>query len=44
MVRDLNIKIQVFPTNLIARNFGFTPMEFFGDISDVERQPVKVKF
>jgi LemA protein len=43
-VRDLNIAIQSFPKNLIARNFGFTPMEFFGDLSEAERQPVKVKF
>ncbi len=43
-VRDLNIKIETFPTNLIAGAFGFQKMEFFGDGSDVERAPVKVKF
>jgi LemA protein len=42
--RDLNIAIQSFPNNLIARLFGFTPMEFFGDVSEAERAPVKVKF
>lgn len=44
MVRDLNIKIQVFPTNLFARSLGFTPMEFFGDLTEQEKQPVAVKF
>ncbi len=43
-VRDMNIAIQSFPKNLIANSFGFKPMEFFGDVSEVERQPVKVKF
>jgi LemA protein len=28
-VRDLNIKIKVFPTNIFARRLGFTPKEFF---------------
>jgi LemA protein len=45
MVRDLNTKIQVFPTNLFANTFGFTKMDFFGnDLTDVEKQPVAVKF
>ena len=44
MVRDLNIRIQVFPTNLIAGTFGFKPMDFFGDVSEAEKQPVQVKF
>jgi LemA protein len=44
MVRDLNIKIQVFPTNMFANMFGFKPMEFFGDVSETEKQPVAVKF
>ncbi len=45
MVRDLNIKIQVFPTNMFASMFGFTKMDFFGaDLSDAEKQPVAVKF
>lgn len=43
-VRDLNTRIETFPTNLIARTFGFTPMEFFGDLADAEKQPVQVKF
>ncbi len=44
MVRDLNTKIQVFPTNLFASIFGFKPMEFFGDLTDAEKQAVQVKF
>src|SRR5580658_128216 len=45
MVRDLNTKIQVFPTNMFASAFGFTKMDFFGnDLTDAEKQPVAVKF
>jgi LemA protein len=44
MVRDLNTKIQVFPTNIFAGMFGFTKMDFFGNLSDAEKQPVQVKF
>lgn len=44
MVRDLNTKIQTFPTNLFANAFGFKPMDFFGDLTDTEKQPVAVKF
>jgi len=45
MVRDFNIKLQVFPTNIFASMFGFTKMDFFGtDLSDAEKQPVAVKF
>jgi LemA protein len=45
MVRDLNTKVQVFPTNIFANMLGFTKMDFFGnDLSDAEKQPVAVKF
>jgi LemA protein len=45
MVRDLNTKIQMFPTSMFANMFGFTKMDFFGnDLTDVEKQPVAVKF
>ena len=45
MVRDLNTKIQVFPTNIFANMMGFTKMDFFGDdLSDAEKAPVQVKF
>ncbi len=44
-VRDLNTKIQVFPTNMIAGMLGFTSKEFFEveDMASVEK-PVEVKF
>jgi LemA protein len=41
--RDLNIKLQVFPTNLIAGTFGFTRREFF-DAPDVALETPVVKF
>ncbi|MDP2703829.1 MAG: LemA family protein [bacterium] len=43
-VRDLNIKIETFPTNLIAKTLGFAQMEFFGGLEETEKQPVQVKF
>ena len=45
-VRDLNIKIGSFPSNLIANAFHFGKMEFFQlDASDAAaREPVAVKF
>ena len=43
-VRDLNIKIESFPANIIAGTFGFKEMELFETTSDAERQPVAVKF
>jgi len=42
-VRDLNIQIEIFPTNLIAGAFGFQKMEFF-EIAEAEKAPVQVKF
>lgn len=43
-VRDLNTKIQTFPTNLIAQNFGFKTREFFdlGGEEEMASKPVKV--
>lgn len=44
-VRDLNIKLKVFPTNMIARALGFTPRDFFGvDNEAAVEAPVAVKF
>jgi LemA protein len=43
VVRDLNTKIQSFPTNLLAGMFGFTQKQFF-ETSAAEREPVAVKF
>jgi LemA protein len=44
-VRDYNIKLQVFPTNLMAGPLGFTARDFFEaeNQADIE-QPVKVDF
>ena len=44
-VRDLNTKIQTFPTNIIAGMFGFQAKEFFDveDRASIEN-PVEVKF
>lgn len=44
-VRDLNTKIESFPSNAIAGAFKFTKIDFF-DIPDdgVESKPVEVKF
>ncbi len=45
--RDLNIKIQTFPTNLFAGMLGFKTREFF-EVDEAEQadvnQPVDVKF
>lgn len=44
VVRDLNTKIQSFPTNIIAGMFGFQQRQFF-EVSDAaDREPVAVKF
>lgn len=44
-VRDLNTKIQQFPSNLVASIFGFKNKEFFevDDMATIEK-PVDVKF
>ena len=43
-VRDLNIKIESFPSNLIASLFGFQKMEFFELEEPAAKEPVQVKF
>ncbi len=43
--RDLKIKIESFPSNLIAGIFTFKPEEFFDlDETPVMREPIKVNF
>lgn len=44
-VRDLNTKIEQFPSNFVAKMFGFVKREFFEveDLSAIEK-PVEVKF
>jgi len=43
--RDLNIKMQVFPSNMVAQSLGFKKREFF-DLpdNDAAQQNVEVKF
>jgi LemA protein len=44
-VRDLNIRVEVFPASIIAKMFKFKKMDFFElEESSVAREPVKVKF
>ena len=42
-VRDLNIQIESFPSNLIANLFNFKQMELF-EAAAGEKEPVKVSF
>lgn len=39
VVLDLNTRIQSFPTNLIASNFGFKPAEYFKVASEEQAVP-----
>lgn len=39
-VRDLNTKIQVFPTNIFARKLGFTEMDLY-DVSASQKKQVE---
>lgn len=43
VVRDLNTKIQSFPTNLLAGMFGFQQKQFF-EVDAADKAPVAVKF
>jgi LemA protein len=43
VVRDLNTKIQSFPTNFLASTFGFQQKQFF-ETTEADREPVAVKF
>lgn len=42
-VRDLNTKIETFPTNLMASMFGFKQMELF-EAAEADREVPQVKF
>lgn len=42
-VRDFNIKIEVFPNNLIAQRLGFKKYDFF-EAAGEEKENVKVQF
>lgn len=43
-VRDLNIAVESFPSNLIAKMFSFIKMEFFEVEEEAAKEPVAVKF
>lgn len=43
-VRDLNIKTESFPSNLVAAMFNIKKMEFFEIQEASQREPVPVKF
>ncbi len=43
-VRDLNISVESFPSNVIAGAFHFEKMELFELASEAEKAPVEVKF
>ncbi|MDD5589977.1 MAG: LemA family protein [Candidatus Portnoybacteria bacterium] len=42
--RDLNIAVETFPSNLVAKVFGFKQAEFFEVEGEAEKNPVEVKF
>jgi len=44
VVRDLNTKIQQFPTNILANMMGFKQREFFEVTAPAEREAPKVNF
>ncbi|HZU43315.1 MAG TPA: LemA family protein, partial [Terriglobales bacterium] len=44
VVRDLNTKIQSFPTNIMAGMMGFQQRQFFEVSAPEERENVAVKF
>jgi LemA protein len=43
VVRDLNTRVQQFPSNMVAGAFGFRNREFF-EIPDAQRETPGVKF
>jgi len=43
-VRDLNIKIESFPANIVAKSFRFIKIDFFEIEEAEEREPLKVRF
>lgn len=42
--RDLNVKVESFPNNLIANNFGFSQAEYFEIENEAERAVPNVSF
>ena len=44
VVRDLNTRVATFPSNLVARQYGFGPREFFELAARAELEPPQVVF
>ena len=42
--REFNTATQTFPSNIIAKNFGFTPVEFFELDDEAAKKAPKVQF
>ncbi len=43
-IRNINIKVQSFPSNIVAKAFGFKKRDFFEIENPEEKEPVKVQF
>lgn len=43
-VRDLNTKVHSFPSNILAKVFGFKEQEYFELEEEAAKEPVKVEF
>ena len=43
-VKDFNTKLQVFPTNIIAKQLGFSNRNFFEITEAIEKENIQVKF
>ena len=42
--RELNVKVESFPSNLIASQFGFAKADYFELENEADRQTPEVKF
>jgi LemA protein len=42
--RDLNVKVESFPSNLVAGQFGFSKREYFEITNEADRAVPTVKF
>ncbi len=42
--RDLNVKVESFPSNLVANQFGFSKREYFEITNEADRAVPSVKF
>lgn len=42
--RDLNVKVESFPSNLVAGQFGFAKREYFEITNEADRAVPTVKF